>query len=120
MGMFMGIIDIACMAISWIPGLDLLGWPMKIFGEITLNFYFLIKLGGKYFGGKRSAQKIATTFLNGVVAAIPAIDDFIPSLSIQLWSMYWLLDKEAKDEEHEAAAKAANDAVKQARLSQAA
>jgi hypothetical protein len=118
--MFTLAMDLACMLISWIPGVDLLGWPLKMFGLIVLNIYFFIRVGPKYIGGSRSAQKMANVILNGVVDAVPALDDFIPALTIQLGTTYYLLDQDAKDEEKEAATKAANASVRRPPLSRAA
>ncbi|MDB5265409.1 MAG: hypothetical protein JWM39_122 [Parcubacteria group bacterium] len=118
--MFTAAIDLACMAICWIPGIDLLGWPLKMFGLISLNLYFFIRVGPKYIGGKRSAQKMANVIVNGVVNVAPGLDDFIPALTIQLGTTYYLLDQDAKGEEKESAAKAANDNVRRPPLSRAA
>ncbi|MDB5237059.1 MAG: hypothetical protein JWL88_161 [Parcubacteria group bacterium] len=115
--MFAGSIDLACMAISWIPGIDLFGWPLKIFGIFSLLFYFLIK---GVFKGKRFFGKLITFVLGGGIAAVPAIDDFIPSLTGVTWNMYHLLDKEAEEEAAEAVAKTPNDNARQPRLSRAA
>ena len=116
--LFTGAIDLACFVIAFIPGIDLLGWPLKMFGEVSLNIYFLIKGG---FGGRRAGQKLAATVGNAVVAAVPALDDFIPSLTIQSVSMYWILDKEAAESAEEAAKKAAaNENGRRQNLSRAA
>lgn len=106
-------IDLACMAVAFIPGVDLLGWPLKMFGEISLDLYFLIKGG---FGGRRSNQKIATTIGNAMIAAVPAVDDFIPSLTFQSVSMFWILDKEVEEKQ----LKAADNDNKKQNLSRAA
>ena len=115
--LFTGTIDLACLIVAFIPGVDLLGWPLKMFGELSLDVYFFIKGG---FGGRRAGQKLAATVGNAVIAAVPAIDDFIPSLTIQSASMYWILDKEAQEEAKEAAAKAAANDDQRRNLSQAA
>ncbi|HEV7121455.1 MAG TPA: hypothetical protein VGN56_01355 [Candidatus Paceibacterota bacterium] len=119
--LFTGAIDLACLLIGWIPGIDLIGWLFKVFGQISLSTYFFIRLGSRYFGGKRGGQKLATTIINTVVEAFPAVDDFIPSLTIEAGSMYWILDKETAEETASAARQsAANDNQKQAGLSRAA
>ncbi len=75
-----------------------LGWVIKIFGKVSLSVYFFLKMGFNYLGGKRAGSKMAVTLISTMVDAIPELDDFIPSLTIELWSMYLILDKEAADE----------------------
>jgi len=109
-----GGVDIFCMAISLVPGLDLIGWPLKVFGTVSLNVYFLLKQG---FGGTRSSQKMLTSVGTAIVDAIPAIDDFLPGLTIQSVSMYWLMDTDVAEAK---AKNAANQNVQKRPLSRAA
>lgn len=104
--------------IGLIPILGNIVWFVAF---VSINLYFLIKLGSRYFGGKRGSQKIATTLLSGMVGAMPVIGNIAPDLTVETVAMFWILDKEAKEEAEEAAKKsAANDNRPQGKLSRAA
>lgn len=111
-----GAIDLFCLFISWIPGVDLIGWPLKVAGLISMLFYFAITgaMSQKYFG-----EVLATFLIGGGVTIIPGIDDFIPSLTGMLWNLYRILEKARKEESEEAARKA-EDSARHPRLSRAA
>jgi len=101
--------------------IPILGNIVWFFAYVLLNVYFLIKLGSRYFGGKRSSQKIATTLLTGMVGATPVIGNIAPELTIDAVAMFWIIDKEAKEEAEEAAKKiAGNDTKPHTKLSRAA
>lgn len=116
-----GLIIFACVVVDTIGLIPVLGNFADFAGFISLNFYFLIKLGARYFSGKRSGQKMANTVISGMVSIMPVVGNFVPELAIQAATMFWILDKEEK-EEREKMVGAANDnaAETKRRLSRAA
>lgn len=111
-----GLVIFACVVVDTIGLIPVLGNIADIVGIFSLNLYFLIKLGSRYFGGQRSSQKIANTLINGMIGVMPVIGNFVPELTIQAVTMFWILDQEIKDAEE----KAAQAASKKPRLSRAA
>jgi hypothetical protein len=118
--LFLAPLDAICIFLGITLVLGPIGWIIKIFGKLVLSVYFFLKLGFSYLGGKRGGQKMAVTIMSTMVDAMPELDDFIPSLTIELWSMYYLLGKEAEEAEEGAKKAAANDNAKNPRLSRAA
>ncbi|KND51523.1 MAG: hypothetical protein AB202_03060 [Parcubacteria bacterium C7867-007] len=74
---------------------------------LSLNIYFLIKLGPSYLGGKRTSTKMIRTIISGIIGAIPVVGNIAPELLILTLSTFWMNNKEVMEEE--AARQAAND-----------
>lgn len=94
---FVGIIDLIKFVLGFIPIIDLIGSGLWFLGFGIMFFYYLIRLGpGVFLGGKKSTKKIGVFFLTTMVGAIPALDDFIPELTIQAISTFGNLREERK------------------------
>jgi hypothetical protein len=108
--------DLGKLLIGIIPGIDLLGLPMWFAGFLSMNVYFLIRLGPGYLmSGKNPGQKLAVFMSTTAIGFIPVIDDFVPELTLQAVSILGSNRKEVKKYE------AANDkAAQKQQLSRAA
>jgi hypothetical protein len=87
-------LDLVKFLIDFVPGVDLINWPISVFTFFAINLFFLIKLGLGYLGGKKSGQKVFITIATAIVSAIPLLDGFVPDETIDAAGIMWATTQE--------------------------
>lgn len=93
-----GIADLVKFGLGFIPGINLLGWLIWATGSFMFFLYGLIRIGTQGFlGGAGANKKIGTFLITTMIGAVPALDTFVPELTIQAFYTFRYLDQEEKE-----------------------